>query len=91
VKKPEIGCLMGNDLGPVMVPFSRQNASLTPKALRVQQLRGQGKSFDEAFAIADREYTSDGLTLKPEAAIASGVKHNSILASGVVKMGEVQI
>jgi len=66
-------------------------AIFTPKAFRVQQLRGQGKSFDEALALADREYTSDGISLKPEATIASEMKHNSILASGLAQMGEVQI
>jgi hypothetical protein len=42
---------------------------LTPKAARVEKLRAQfraagkneAKSFDEAFAIADREFTPDGL------------------------------
>jgi hypothetical protein len=56
---------MRTERGPVMVPFSRQNVSLTPKAMRVQKLITEGKSFDEAFAIADREYTSDGMSLKP--------------------------
>jgi hypothetical protein len=37
----------------------------TPKAERLNALRAEGKSFDEAFAIADREYTSDGMSLKP--------------------------
>lgn len=40
---------------------------LTPKAKRVNELSAQGKSFDEAFAIADSEYTSDGMSLKPGA------------------------
>jgi hypothetical protein len=33
----------------------------TPKAERLNALRADGKSFDEAFAIADREFTSDGM------------------------------
>jgi hypothetical protein len=33
----------------------------TPKAERLNALRAEGKSFDEALAIADREFTSDGL------------------------------
>jgi hypothetical protein len=57
---------------------------LTPKAKRVQKLRGQGMSFQQAFAVADREFTSDGLTLKP---ISSDV---AALASGPSQMGEVQ-
>jgi hypothetical protein len=58
--------------------------TFTPKASRLQELRAKGKSFDEAFAIADREFTSDGMSLKPDAS-------NAILASGVSQMGEVQI
>jgi hypothetical protein len=34
--------------------------TFTPKARRVDELRVLGKSFDEAFAIADREFTPDG-------------------------------
>jgi hypothetical protein len=62
---------------------------LTPKAVRLERLMAEGKSFDEAFAIADREYTSDGMSLKPpfDGAGAS----NAILASGVAQMGEVQL
>jgi hypothetical protein len=41
-----------------------QMKTFTPKAMRVEELRAAGKGFDEAFAIADREYTSDGLTYK---------------------------
>jgi hypothetical protein len=37
----------------------------TPKAERLNALRAEGKSFDEALAIADREFTSDGMALKP--------------------------
>jgi hypothetical protein len=33
----------------------------TPKAVRLNALRVLGKSFDEAFAIADREFTPDGM------------------------------
>jgi len=57
---------------------------LTPKAKRVQQLRGQGMSLKQAFAVADREFTRDGMSLKPDATSA-------ILGSGVSQMGEVQI
>lgn len=46
---------------------AKTTVSPTPKAMRVQELRGQGMSFDEAFAIADREYTSNGMALKPGA------------------------
>jgi hypothetical protein len=61
---------------------------LTPKAVRLEWLMAEGKSFDEAsfnkaFAIADREFTSDGMSLKPDAT-------NAVLASGVPQMGEVQ-
>lgn len=44
-----------------------QFASPTPKAMRVQELRAQGMSFDDAFEIADSEYSNDGITLKPGA------------------------
>jgi hypothetical protein len=33
----------------------------TPKALHLEQLRRQGKTFDEALEIVDREYSSDGM------------------------------
>jgi hypothetical protein len=66
------------------IPKLGGDFALTPKTARVEQLRAAGKSFDEAFAIADREYTSDGMSLKPDAS-------NAILASGVSQMGEVQI
>lgn len=65
----------------------KRTFSLTPKAKRLQELPGQGKSFNKAFTIADREYSSDGMSLKPQRADAS----NAILASGVPQMGEVQI
>lgn len=38
-------------------------ANITPKGSRVQQLMHEGLAFNEAFAIADREYISDGLSL----------------------------
>lgn len=41
-----------------------QFVSLTPKALRLDELLAQGMSFDEALTIADSEYSSDGVTLK---------------------------
>jgi hypothetical protein len=43
---------------------SPQFVSFTDKALRIQDLRSGGMSFDEALAIADSEYTSDGMSLK---------------------------
>jgi hypothetical protein len=54
----------------MMMTGARCCLSLTPKALRVDILIAQGKSFDEAFAIADSEYSIDGMSLKsaPEAA-----------------------
>lgn len=62
----------------------QQFAMLTPKAIRLEWLMAKGKSFNKAFAISDREYTSDGMSLKPDAT-------NAMLASGVGQMGEVQI
>lgn len=41
----------------------RKFVSFTPKGVRMLQLQAEGMSFDEAFAIADREFTSDGLAL----------------------------
>jgi hypothetical protein len=44
--------------------MARQKARMetfTPKAERLNALLAEGKSFDEAFAIADREFTSDGM------------------------------
>jgi hypothetical protein len=61
----------------------------TPKGHRFYELCRQGKSLEEAFAIADREYTSDGLTLKPP--LHGPDATNAILASGVSQMGEVQL
>jgi hypothetical protein len=59
-------------------------ATFTPKASRIQRLRAEGKSFNDAFAVADREYTSDGMSLKP-------MSHDvANLASGPSQMGEVQ-
>jgi hypothetical protein len=58
----------------------------TPKAIRMEQLRSQGKSFDEAFAIADREFTSDGLLSR------RGVANlDAVLSGGLAQMGEVHI
>lgn len=57
----------------------------TPKALRLQELVGDGMSFDEAFAIADREFTADGLL--PRRGTTS---LEAVLAGGVSQMGEVQ-
>lgn len=59
--------------------------SLTPKANRVEQLRAQGMSFDEAFAIADREFTNDGLLPRRGA-----TDLEAVLSCGVAQMGEVQ-
>src|SRR5882757_801444 len=39
---------------------------ITPKGMRFQELCAQGKSPDEAIAIADSEYSSDGMQPKPE-------------------------
>lgn len=41
--------------------MQKQYVSLTLKAMRVQQLRAEGHSFDEAFEIADSEYTINGM------------------------------
>jgi hypothetical protein len=65
---------------------ARQSISLTPKALRVQELRSQGMSFDEAFGLADSEYSGDGMSLKPAA-----TDMLSVLSGGPAQMGEVQI
>ena len=62
-----------------------RNFSLTPKAVRLEQLRAQGRSFDEAFAIADREFTPDGLL--PRRGVTS---LEATLSGGVAQMGEVQ-
>lgn len=52
----------------------------------MQELRGQGMSFDEALSIADSEYTIDGLILR------RGVTDlNAVLSGGVSQMGEVQL
>ncbi|HEX3091613.1 MAG TPA: hypothetical protein VHW72_03255 [Candidatus Angelobacter sp.] len=59
--------------------------TLTPKAERLEQLRAQGKSFDEALAIADREFTPDGLL--PRRGVTS---LEAALSGGVAQMGEVQ-
>lgn len=42
-------------------------ANFTPKGVRVLWLIAEGMGFDEALAIADSEYTSDGLSLRPGA------------------------
>ena len=66
----------------------QQFAMLTAKAVRLEWLMAEGKSFNEAFAIADREYTSDGMSLK--APLHGSDATNAILAGGVPQMGEVQ-
>jgi hypothetical protein len=43
------------------VKGQQQFVMLTPKAVRLEHLMAEGKSFDEAFAIAGREFTLDGL------------------------------
>ena len=73
----------------VLLPDGAANraraAIFTPKALRIDELIAQGKSFDEAFAIAESEYTSDGMLLKrePKDMLAA-------LSGGLSQMGEVQ-
>jgi hypothetical protein len=57
----------------------------TPKALRIEELRSHGMNFSEAFAIAESEYTSDGMLLKRGTTDLSAV-----LSRGVAQMGEVQ-
>lgn len=42
--------------------MQQQFVMLTPKAMRVQQLRAEGWNFDKALTVADAEFTSDGLT-----------------------------
>lgn len=39
--------------------------SITPKGYRVGELRRNGLEFNEALAIADREYSADGEHLTP--------------------------
>jgi hypothetical protein len=58
---------------------------LTPKAARLEQLRAEGKSFNEAFAIADREFTADGLLAR-----RGTTSLEAALSGGVAQMGEVQ-
>jgi len=45
--------------------------------MRVQALRAQGKSFDDALAIADSEYSSDGMQPKPERLVLAAVSADS--------------
>jgi hypothetical protein len=60
----------------------------TPKAIRMEQLRSQGKSFDEAFAIADREFTPNGMALKPgQQLLPSDAVVQSATGTTVVKHG----
>jgi hypothetical protein len=84
VKKLE-RCLIRTERGPVMVPFSLQNAGFTPKGERVNELRAEGKSFDEAFAIADREFTVDGLLPRRGTADL-----DAVLSGGIEQTGQVQ-
>jgi hypothetical protein len=57
----------------------------TPKGHRFYELCRQGKSPNEAFAIVDREFTSDGLLLR------HGVTDlNAVLSGGMVQTGQVQ-
>jgi hypothetical protein len=39
----------------------------------VKELRSQGMSFDEAFGLADSEYSGDGMSLKPAAEASVGI------------------
>lgn len=65
--------------------IAAKDAVFTPMAMRIQVLRGQGKSFDEALAIAESEYTSDGMSLKQ-----GTTNLNAVLSAGLPQMGEVQ-
>lgn len=58
----------------------------TPKAMRVDELRAQGKKFHVALAIADSEYTTDGLLLR-----RGTTDLHAALSGGLAQMGEVQI
>jgi hypothetical protein len=62
-----------------------QTETFTPKAMRVQELRAEGKSFDEAFAIADREFTLDGLLPRRGTADL-----DAVLSGGIQQTGQVQ-
>ena len=65
--------------------IAAKDAVFTPMAMRIQVLRGRGMSFDKAFAIAESEYSSDGMLLK-----RGTTDLNAILHGGVAQMGEVQ-
>lgn len=45
----------------MMGPTNCIQIVFTPKALHLEELRRQGKTFDEALEIVDREYSSDGM------------------------------
>lgn len=55
----------------VMPWLAAVTVRLTPKALRLSDLRDAGKSWEEAEAIVDREFTADGMHLRKGAALNS--------------------
>jgi hypothetical protein len=63
----------------------RKFVMLTPKAFRLEHLMAEGKSFDEAFAIADREFTLDGLLPRRGTADL-----DAVLSGGIEQTGQVQ-
>jgi hypothetical protein len=67
------------------VKGQQQFAMLTPKAVRLERLMAEGKSFDEAFAIADREFTVDGLLPRRGTADL-----DAVLSGGIEQTGQVQ-
>jgi hypothetical protein len=67
------------------VARQRWTYEITPKGQRYFELCREGKSPNEAFAIADREFTPDGLLPR------RGVTNlEAALSGGVAQMGEVQ-
>jgi hypothetical protein len=57
----------------------------TPKGHRFYELCRLGKSDDEAFAIADREFTLDGLLPRRGTADL-----DAVLSGGIEQTGQVQ-
>jgi hypothetical protein len=45
---------------------------LTPKALRLNQLRADGMAFETALAQADREFSDNGWARRPAPGVISG-------------------
>lgn len=52
---------------------------LTQKSMRLLDLVEGGADFDEALNIVDREFTDDGMNLRPEAPTAA---NNNVVAIG---------